>query len=213
MNLKQKAARITMFLGTVGVSAALIGAGVNATGAYFSDTKAGNISGTIGSIKVATDRTQIGFNNMLPGELQTVGDHYTNVGRNNADVWLVFNNADALHALNNLGTFGEVHIASDGTEIFASQNLNDNLAPASGTCGPFTPAGCWPVPQQIKLASNVAPGGGGDWTFGFKYASKKQGGNLAEATPAWNYYPLGSTANSGLPYQIVATQPGIAPGA
>ncbi|HEV8672672.1 MAG TPA: hypothetical protein VGX21_01390 [Methylomirabilota bacterium] len=37
-------------------------------------------------------------------------------------VWIVFPNADALHD-------GEVHIASNGTEIFASHNLNDNALP------------------------------------------------------------------------------------
>lgn len=204
MNLKQKAARITMFLGTVGVSAALIGAGVNATGAYFSDTKTGNISGTIGSIKVATGRTQIGFENMLPGELQTVGDSYQNVGRNAADVWMVFE-TNALHTIvNQLGTYGEAHFASNGTEIFASQNLNDNTT--SCPPGASDPANgrppCAALPAKIKLADNLAPNASGSWSFGFMYASKLgNGSNIASPTPAWN-----------LPYQIVATQDGVVPG-
>lgn len=201
MNLKQKALRITMFLGTVGVSAALVGSGVSATGAYFSDTKAGKINGTIGSIKVATGRTEIGFTNMLPGELQTVGDSYQNVGRNAQDVWLVFD-AEPLHTLvNTLGTYGEAHFAINGTETFASQNLNDNTV--SCPPGASDPANgrppCVALPQKIKLSDNLAPDAVGSWSFGFMYASKMQNPN-SDVTPSWN-----------LPYQIVATQHGVVP--
>jgi hypothetical protein len=230
---KKKATRIAMFIGTIGVSAALVGAGVAATGAYFSDTNSGTITGTLGSIKVTTsggtgtDSLDFNFANLLPGETQKADGRYTNTGRNAQDVWIVFNNADALHALNNLGSFGEVHIVSNGTdEVFASTNLNDNLAPASGTCGPFSPAPgmCWPLPRQIKLADNVNPGLSGEFSFSFRYPAKMgniptsgigdgQGSNIAGAIgPEWNRYPLGSPISSGLPYQIVATQDGITPG-
>ena len=211
MNRKQKALRISAFLGTVGVSATLIAAGVGATGAYFSDTKAGTISGTLGSIKVSTGHTQISFSNMLPGELQTVSDGYTNTGRNAEDVWIVFN-TDAAHALNDLGTYGEAHFASNGTEIFASQNLNDHPSCPPGSSDATHPP-CAALPTQIKLADNLAPGASGDWSFGFKYASKLSSAfNLDTAGP-WNPSSVNGTIGSGLPYQIVATQHGISPGA
>jgi hypothetical protein len=200
MSLKQKTLRITTFLATVGVSAALIGAGVSATGAYFSDTKPGAISGTIGSIKVGTGHTQIGFTNMLPGELQTVGDSYQNVGRNASDVWLVFE-PNALHTIvNQLGTYGEAQFANNGIETFASQNLNDNTTSCPPGAFDETHAPCAALPLNIKLADNLAPNASGSWSFGFMYASKLLNSSNLDVTPAWN-----------LPYQIVATQHGIAP--
>ena len=48
---KSKKGRIAAFLATVGVSAALIGVAASSTGAYFSDTHTGSVSGSIGSIK------------------------------------------------------------------------------------------------------------------------------------------------------------------
>ena len=60
---------------------------------------------------------------------------------------MVFHDKAALPALNNLGTYGEVHVAAARTgtanaEIFASTNLNDRAS----SCGPFSPSGCSPVP-------------------------------------------------------------------
>ena len=131
---------------------------------------------------------------------------------------MVFNNADALHALNDLGEYGEFHIASNNTEIFASKNLNDD---ADGTplCGPISEAGCWPVPNKIKVGSKVAPGGIGSVSFTFGYSSKLKGQSEVGGG-SWNSYPVKTVANpepyvagTGLPYQLVATQVGIEPGA
>jgi hypothetical protein len=192
------------------------------TGAYFSDTNNGQIDGTVGSIKVTTsggsgaENADFAFANLLPGDPQSATVGYQNTGRNAQDVWVVFPNSDALHALNQLGTYGEVHLKSGATSLFDSANLNDDQAPATGSCGGFDPSGCWPLASKYKLASNVAPNATGSMTFTFAYASKLVGGNVDGAAPAWNQYPVpGSTnpgpAGSGLPYQIVATQVGQTP--
>jgi len=218
---KSRPARFIAFLATVGVAAALVGTAVQVTGAYFSDSKAGTITGTLGSIKVTTsggsgaDNLDFNFTNMLPGAPQTANGSYQNTGTSVEDVWIVFNNAPALHALNNLGTYGEVHLASNATSIFDSANLNDNLPPATGTCGPFSPSGCWPLAQEYKLASNLGPTASGTFAFTFNYAAKLKGAGAEGG--AFNCYPIDSgtgactSATNGLPYKIVATQPGVDP--
>jgi hypothetical protein len=194
---------------------------VSSTGAYFSDTHDGTISGTVGNIHVAvsggsgTDSTNFAFNNMLPGDPQTAALSYYNSGSSPEDVWVVFPNATALSALNNLGTYGEVHVKNNSKAIFDSANLNDR----SSTCGDFSPSGCWPLMKQYKLASNVAPGLGGTLKFTFNYAGKLKSQPAAGTSAPFNAYPIpGQTttnnadgSGSGLPYQLVATQVGQQP--
>ncbi len=189
------------------VAAGLVGS-VNGSLAYFTDSQSGNVSGSVGSIKGAVSQADLAFTNLLPGEVQTVQANMTNTGLSNQDVWVVFDNAAALHALNDLGTYGEFHITAGGVAKFDSANLNNDH---NGTCGPLAPTGCWPVPEKVKLASNVAPGGKVGYTFGFGYGSKiatqsQAGGGV------WNTYTAadGSSA-SGLPYKIVETQVGQQP--
>jgi hypothetical protein len=142
---------------------------------------------------------------MLPGELQTKTANYQNTGANNEDVWLVFPDVAALHGINQLGTFGEAHVASNGTEIFASNNLNDNTSSCPpGSSNPAAGQGaCNALPKQIKLADNVTPGTVGAFSFSFAYASKM-------SNPAFEGQPFNGV---GLPYQIVATPHGNTRGA
>ncbi len=216
------------------------------TGAYFSQTVQGGITGTVGSIHITpSTATNISFSNLLPGAPQSVSVSYENTGSSPEDVYINFNNLTALSALNNLGRYGAVHISSAGYgavgDVFDSFNLNDN----SSTCEqPFVntpPSGptsaCWPVPNQLLLASNVASGATGSFTFTFEYASalSTQSGNF---TDPWNTYPTAASvactpspsayspsctngqfvvnpadgSGAGLPFQIVATQVGITPG-
>lgn len=208
-------------LAVIGLGIAMLLFGIGTTGAYFSDTHDGTISGTIGSIRVTpsggtgADNMNFNWDNMLPGEPQTATLSYENTGNNPEDVWLKFPNATALSALNNLGTYGEIHVVSNGTEKFASANLNDR----SSTCGAFAPSGCWPLPSQIKLADNVAPGATGVVKVTFNYASKLKTQPAPGTTAAFNVYPVsGQTTTNpadgsgdGLPYQLVATQVGQQP--
>jgi len=221
---------------------ALVGAvafASGATGAYFSDTKAGAVAGDLGSIKVTTgggaagvgDGLSFTWNDMLPGELYTASATYQNTGDSVQDVWLVFNNPTALSALNSLGTYGAARVQSSGGAYFYSNNLNDHPVDQGDVCRM--------LPAKIKLASNVGPTASGSMTFTFQFASKLAGPNVIGGVP-FNTYPVIKTSNqgsggyptndgalkgydqyfvepgvsgTGLPFQIVATQPGIEPGA
>lgn len=208
--MKSKTARFGAFLATLGMSATLVGAATASTGAYFSNTRQGHVGGTMGSIKVTTyggtgtDSADFSFENMLPGEPQTAAVQYQNTGRNAEDVYVVFNDAAKLHDLNQLGRYGEVHLTSNSTEIFASQNLNDNAT--SCPVGSGDPA-CAPLPAMLKLADNLAAGSsvqGMAFTFKWQDApySLSNTYNIDGAT--------GPTALD-LPYQIVAVQHGRQP--
>jgi hypothetical protein len=214
------------------------------TGAYFSDTHPGNVGGSIGQILIAVPNTNLSFTNLMPGAPQTVTVNYTSGGTVNQDIWVTFPNSTALSALNNLGHYGSATVSSygwgspNGTD-FTSANLDDNAT--TDACGPLSPSGCWPLPNQVKLASNVPPGQAGSFTFTFEYASAL----TPPASLSWNPFPLpgrnasyqtyaacetaGGThsqcsnnqvtingsdspaSGAGLPFQIVATQVGIQP--
>jgi hypothetical protein len=214
-SLKVKGAAIAVSVALLGGTAWLA---AGSTGAYFSDTHTGTISGTVGSIRVTPyggsgpTATDLAFSNLLPGVPQTVTESYQNTGANAEDVYIVFNNATALSALNNLGTYGEAHLSANGTPLFDSANLNDRVS----TCGPLSPSGCWPLSSQYLIAGSLPPGAAGTVSFTFNYASKLKG----QGPGVWNTYPVSgqTTTNaadgsgSGLPYEIVATQPGVTPG-
>lgn len=164
--------------------------------------------------------TTLSFGRLMPGAAQSLTLYYRNSGNTNEDVWIVFPNATALSALNNLGEYELVQITADGSsalgQVFWSDNLNDHLA----SCGNFSPSGCWPLGSQYKLATRLSPSSRGSFTFRFEFATAY---NTQPKTPAdslWNYYPVSGQATvklsdgvgSGLPYELVATQPGITPG-
>jgi hypothetical protein len=219
-SLKLKALSIAASVALLGGTAFLAS---GATGAYFSDMHPGNISGTVGNIHVTpfggggANGTDLSFTNLLPGVAQTVKLKYTNTGSDPQDVYIVFTNATALGALNDLGTYGEAHLSANGNALFDSANLKD-----SPSCGAFSPSGCWPLKSQYLLASNLAPGATGDFSFAFNYAGKLKGQAPAGApAAAWNTYPAADGqavvnpaegTGAGLPYEIVATQHGITPG-
>ncbi|SFH26856.1 hypothetical protein SAMN05216274_102199 [Cryobacterium levicorallinum] len=204
--------------GGVAVALTMALAALGPTGAYFSDTEQGSIDGTKGSIKIAgVDSLDLHFTNMLPGEMQTVSERYVNNGLSPQDVWVVFNNAEALHALNDEGTFMEFHLSANGTALFDSANLNDNGDGVPG-CAGFDPAGCWPLERAYKLQENLAPGSIGKVSFSAMIAAKAVGQSEVGGGD-WLPYPVKqqngapvTPTDAGLPYQIVATQVGQEPG-
>ncbi len=227
--------KIIVLLTTLALSAALFAVASAATGAYFSDSKAGTVAGTIGTVQVETagynsDRSDAGgmnisFSNLLPGAPQTVLASYKNIGSATQDIWLVFPNVDALHALNDLGSYGSVSIKDSRSGLnWHSDNLTDFWPIGSpGNPGYGT---VYPVPQQTLLCANVAPGESGVMSFEFAYAGKLNaglygslGGGTFNMYPVagdthnnLKYVPVSAAVGSGLPYQIVATQPGQTPG-
>jgi hypothetical protein len=219
----------------------------HATGAYFTSTSTGQISGTVGNIQAsvsgqnsdgsAATGLAFKFSDLLPGVPQTVTVVYNNTGNNPEDVWINFQNLDALHALNNLGTYGSVTIAdANGNVNWTSNNLNDFYP--QGTPGGNDPAGnpiptLYHVPNQMLLQADLQPGHAGTMTFTFAYASKLGNAdstntiqfNVAGSGAQWNPYPVTAQTDngirytpgaggsgSGLPFQIVATQQGQTPG-
>ena len=216
MNYKKLAA-----LGaSLAVAGGMIVSASGATGAYFSQSAPGTISGQLGSITVSTSggngstAQDFSWSNMLPGVPNSATVDYQNTSANAEDIYLVFQNKTALSALNNLGTYGEVHIAAAGNgtnnaSIFDSANLNDRAS----TCGPFSQSGCWPVPNVLKVASNIGGGTTGSVTFAFNYAGKLSSGEGGQ----FNVYPVDGQQNpgtyalnsqAGLPYEVVAIQAG-----
>ncbi len=141
------------------------------------------------------------FTDMLPGQAHSKTLRYSNTGKNAQDVWVVFKasdlgTGDAKTGINSLGTYGEVHVASNGAERFASKNLNDN----NQTCevGTGSPA-CMPLPSKIKVAAALEPGHTGDWSFSF--------------TPSSQFTGYQGAPMLKLDYDLVATQVGVQPGA
>ena len=219
---------ITMRAGAIGTAFALAGGlaviASGTTGAYFSDTKTGVIKGTTGSIKITTTGGAVGaddglnfaFVNLMPGEAQTATVNFTNTGKKAQDVYLTFPNRPALHALNNAGTFAEVHVAGGKggniAPLFDSTNLNDGrrFSETGNSCGPFDPTGCWPLPDKLLVARDVAPSGTGSVSFSFNYPTKMTGGqdgvfNAYPVTEAFGADAAG-TAGDGLPVNVVAVQ-------
>src|SRR5580700_11092508 len=93
-SMKVKCAAI---VGTVGMLGATAFVASGQTGAYFSDTHTGAISGTIGSIRITPSGgtesndgsfMDLAFSNMLPGDPQTVTVNYQNTGANTEDVYV-----------------------------------------------------------------------------------------------------------------------------
>jgi hypothetical protein len=210
---------------------ALIAAAAGTTGAYFSDSQGGSVNGTLGQVKLTTSNTTFAWTNMLPGEPQTATVGFQNIGTGPQDFYLVFQNGPALHALNNLGKYGEVHVTGGKTgninALFDSANLQDGRTRAdlSNSCSSiFVQAnlGCWPLPAKLKVASSVAAQGTGSLSFTFNYAGIL--GNSSNIGGPFNKYPSNYGAGheafgddilgaqgEGLPFTVVAVQVGQQP--
>ena len=188
-----------------GGSAALLAVGlgiasVGVTSAYFSDTNTGgHVEASLGSIKVAVDGDRnttpvIDFANLLPGDTATGGYTVENIGRSAQDVYMTFPKEAQLKLINQLGTYAEIEITVEGERVFFSDNLNDGY--------PGNPD-VTPLPSELKLADGLAAGEDIDVQFSLKLDEKW--------TNTWNIqWP---TVTMKLDYNVVATQPGIAPGA
>lgn len=208
---KKQFLKITGFIGTLGAGAALVATAATGTGAYFTDSASGTISGTMGSIKIQAGdggpaATTISFTKMLPGEKGKQTVSFKNVGENAQDVWVVFpqsalgdgNHSTDDHLVNDLGTYATIQIKSAGSTVFYSDNLNDDQTSCpDGAADPSVGRACHALPTMVKLADNLAPGAGGNMEFAF--------------TPDAKFKTNQSLPVLNLPYKLVATQHGIAP--
>jgi len=187
------------------VAAGLAVSGSSLTSAYFSHTASGGqVTASHGSIELTvnggTKTPEIGFKNILPGETRTGSFKVKNVGRSAQDLWLQFTDQKTVDHINTLGRYAAIEIKYGEKTVFYSNNLNDKY-----------PGVLTPLPKELKLAENVAPGTEETVTFSFEVASafKTQVSDaLMEMIPE-----LADIAKMKLPYSVTATQPGIAPGA
>ncbi|MGH8888589.1 MAG: hypothetical protein ACRDV3_02370, partial [Acidothermaceae bacterium] len=86
--------RIGGFVTALAASGALIASATGATGAYFTDSTPGTISGSTGHLKLAVaGATSMSFSGLVPGQYQTDNVTYTtnSSATANEDIWLVFN--------------------------------------------------------------------------------------------------------------------------
>jgi hypothetical protein len=213
---KNKTARVVAFIGALGASAALIASAVGTTGAYFSDSKSGNLNASFG--KVALNRVgsfDANFSGLRPGEYQTKTITYnTNTGTGDQDIWLVFDPQNqAYQGINTVGGFAHFAVSdSAGDNLFSGWNLKlqngtSPCADENGHANQPERVGSWTytvndpvdtmcgIPQAIKLQSNVPADS--ERHFGVTF------GVTPRATAPWDSFAI--------PFKVVATQPGIRP--
>lgn len=213
--------RVPRFITLVGVITAmvvLIGATVVTTGAYFTDSVGGSITGNLGTVAIRTSGQDIDFKDLLPGVDQTQTVSVRNTGTGNEDIYLAFKNDNlAWSAVNDLGAYG---IFTINGKVY--DNLN-NAYPQGTTGAPVIStdpsSGCYNVarpaiaylPHVIKLGT-LAPNQLWSFDISFHFNACMTGGNGTGAS-------LWSAADTNFPtigpvpldYQIAAFQPGVDP--
>jgi hypothetical protein len=216
--------KIGGFVGSMALGAALVGAAVTGTGAYFTDSDGGSLKASSGHLTLNTDHTNLTFADLVPGEDKVENIDFNVNASGKSDVWLVFSKDDAGYAAwtgpkgdplapgGGMGRFGHFAVAyNGGGALFQTWNLQ-NLPPGSSdpVCevNAFghgsgvrpvnrddTPPLCG-VPAAIKIASNLNSGDSGaiGMTFGVTGRQTVQNQQLPT-----------------VPFKIVATQAGISP--
>lgn len=218
---KKKAARLVGFVGALCASGALVGFSVSGTGAYFTDSHAGQINTTTGHVKVNTSDLSLNFNGLLPGQYQTQTINYQAAGTGQEDIWMVFPTDGSAAALgiptgNGLGRYGHLQVTS-AAGSFVSDNLNgptdqcgvdqdghggsdqtgtfnyQGESPSGGTTVPYCP-----VPNAILLQRNMNSGDTGSTSVEFGFTRMLRSGQDGAASPLARF-------------KIVATQAGVRP--
>lgn len=90
---KGKIARLAGFAGALGLTTVLVTTAVQGTGAYFTSSVPGTLTGTTGHLQVASTSTSVDFSPLNPGQdaTQPINYHVTTDSTTHADIWLVFN--------------------------------------------------------------------------------------------------------------------------
>jgi hypothetical protein len=225
---KAKAIRLAGFVGALGASAVLVGAAVQGTGAYFSDSHDGTITGSSGHLTVSTSSTTLDYSGLIPDEDQSKTITYTpDGGSPNEDVWMTFDATSQAYGKftgtnhvnyggyteGGLGGYGHFKIVSNQGFSFESYNMQ---VAASGGCyidangdggssaratGPDNGSQAAPecgVPGAILIGHNISAGVQGSAVVTFGLTGKATGQNIPWAN---------------VPFKIVATQVGIRPDA
>lgn len=215
---KTRLPRFAALLGVIALLTSLIGIAVAGTGAYFTDSKPGAVTGNLGTVSVAISGQNINFANLLPGVDQTQTVAVQNTGTGPEDIYLAFDNSNqAWSAVNDLGAYG---IFTINGHVF--DNLNNQYA--AGTSGApvistSQASGCYNVVRppiaylpHVILIGTFAPGQLSHFDISFHFNSCLTGGNGTGAS-------LWSAADTNFPtigpvplnFQIAAFQQGVDP--
>jgi hypothetical protein len=192
----------------------LISVAVAGTGAYFTASAPGSISGNLGTVAVGISGQNINFANLLPGASQTQTVTVQNTGTGNEDMYLAFNNDNlAWSAVNDLGQYGKFTING-----VVYDNLNNKYAdgtPGSGnmpgSCSSIARNAINYLPHVITLAT-LTPGQ--VWTFDITFqlnACKTDGDGAALWSSVANDFSPLLTGPLPLNFVVAAFQPGVNP--
>ncbi|GGB44313.1 hypothetical protein GCM10011492_39240 [Flexivirga endophytica] len=237
---RSKNIRLVGFVSALGVSAALVAAASSGTGAYFTDSASGHVSGTSGSLALSTGPTAIDFTGLNPGvdKSQKVDFSVKSGSTTNADIWLVFDASTAGYGNftgatdaggtaydgvtgGGLGQYGHFKLASPAGN-FESYNLQ--LPTVADATQPYTSTGSANTCTVNKYghggsSTQHTVGDGTDIAECGVPAAILLKGNLAPGVAASATITFGITGKAqtqntvwaNVGYKIVATQPGVAP--
>jgi len=227
---KRKLARIAALATTTVATAALLGSVVATTGAYWTDSHGGTITGTNGTVAITVNGgggaglLDFDFSGIMPGVTKTATVNLYNPTANPEAVWVVFNNTNGIwSAVNDLGQFGKFTVGG-----YIYDNLNNNSADAqpatpgvagtstgsymSGSCSTVPRVPINYLPRAVKIVT-LAAGASASFPMTFTYNAcmiDHQGETLfnpAEADP-----PIAShVGTGGLLFNVVAFQDGADP--
>lgn len=219
--MKRKFARRMAVVTTLVATVALISTVVASSGAYFTDSKGGAITGNLGTVAVDISGENINFANLMPGETQTQTVWVRNTGTGNEDIYLAFSNdGDAWSAVNDLGQYGKFVINGKTYD-----NLNNRYAAltpgvpgtptgekmaASGACSTVDRLPVNYLPHVINLGT-LTPGQLWSFDISFTLNPCMTGGQGAQL---WGTAPGDFTpqiAPAPLKFVVAAFQPGVNP--
>lgn len=179
--------RATAISGLVLSIAAVLALTVASTGAYFTDSHPGQISGINGNVAVNVNggvgagQLNFDFSGILPGDTKTATMNVGNPTGNTEDVWLVFSNSNGMwSAVNDLGQYGKFTVG--GYTYDNLNNKNTNAQPAtpgqagtpitgsymSGSCSTVQRVPINYLPHAVKIAS-LASGATTTFDVTFQY--------------------------------------------
>jgi hypothetical protein len=229
--VSKKTVKVAGFVGALCASAALVATAASTTGAYFTDSKDGNLSATSGHLEVHASGTNINFQGLYPGEDRSQRVTYTptNSSTGNEDVWLVFDTTTAAYgqftganhvnyggySQGGLGGYGHFKVVSDQGYGFESYNLQLAADPATGChVNAEGNGGSAERATGPNNGSQSAPECGVPGAI--KLGSNLTPGQASAATITFGLTGKAQTQDvtwANVPFKIVATQVGIRPDA
>ena len=211
---KRKLPRVLALVGSLAIAASLISIAVAGTGAYFTASQPGSISGNLGTVAVAISGQNINFANLMPGETQTQTVNVQNTGTGNEDIYLAFDNSNlAWSAVNDLGQFGKFTI--NGVVYDNLNNKYPDGTPGSGnmsgSCSSIPRNAINYLPHVIQLGT-LTPTQVWSFDVSFQLNPCKTDGQGAAlwSSIANDFSPL-LTGPLPLNFVVAAFQPGVDP--